>query len=252
MEEKHHSAVGIRVDEHGMHLPTRSSVSRRGKIVMVVIGVLLAAGAARTVVVSDAEPQPARRGRRAEHASVRDRRASGRCGHRRQRCAARRCAASSADLCPRERAALAGRHRRAREAGPDARRTRRARAEPGTRAGHRAAPAGKPHSRSRRRRSTARRLRQRDAVSQQELDDRQGAFNQGTANLAAADANMRRLTELKGFQRIAAPIDGSSRSATSTSAISSVPATRAARCSRSCRPTGCASTCRCRRRTRSR
>ena len=34
-----------------MHLPTRSSVSRRGKIVLVVIGVLLAAGA-RTVVVN--------------------------------------------------------------------------------------------------------------------------------------------------------------------------------------------------------
>lgn len=54
----------------------------------------------------------------------------------------------------------------------------------------------------------AQQLRQRDAVSQQELDDRQGAYNQGAANLAAADANMRRLTELKGFQRIVAPIDG--------------------------------------------
>ncbi|OXH89570.1 efflux transporter periplasmic adaptor subunit, partial [Burkholderia multivorans] len=31
----------------------------------------------------------------------------------------------------------------------------------------------------------AQQLRERDAVSQQELDDRQGAFNQGTANLAA-------------------------------------------------------------------
>jgi RND family efflux transporter MFP subunit len=51
-------------------------------------------------------------------------------------------------------------------------------------------------------------LRQRDAVSQQELDDRQGAYNQDVANLAAADANMRRLTETKGFQRIVAPFTG--------------------------------------------
>ena len=52
MEEKHHSAVGIQVDEHGMHLPSRTSVSRRGRIVLIVIGVLLAAGAARTIVVN--------------------------------------------------------------------------------------------------------------------------------------------------------------------------------------------------------
>ncbi|MCQ4438143.1 hypothetical protein NO135_24365, partial [Clostridioides difficile] len=38
----------------------------------------------------------------------------------------------------------------------------------------------------------AQQLRQRDAVSQQELDDRHGAFNQGTAHLAAAAANLRR------------------------------------------------------------
>ncbi len=54
----------------------------------------------------------------------------------------------------------------------------------------------------------AQQLRQRDAVSQQELDDRQGAYNQGVASLAAADANVRRLTEMKGFQRIVAPITG--------------------------------------------
>lgn len=54
----------------------------------------------------------------------------------------------------------------------------------------------------------AQQLRQRDAVSQQELDDRQGAFNQDEANLAAADANVRRLTEMKSFQRIVAPITG--------------------------------------------
>jgi len=54
----------------------------------------------------------------------------------------------------------------------------------------------------------AQQLRQRDAVSQQELDDRQGAYNQDQANLAAADANVRRLTEMKSFQRIVAPITG--------------------------------------------
>lgn len=54
----------------------------------------------------------------------------------------------------------------------------------------------------------AQQLRQRDAVSQQELDDRQGAYNQDVANLAAAEANVRRLTEMKGFQRIVAPITG--------------------------------------------
>lgn len=54
----------------------------------------------------------------------------------------------------------------------------------------------------------AQQLRQRDAVSQQELDDRQGAFNTDGANLAAADANVRRLTEMKSFQRIVAPITG--------------------------------------------
>jgi RND family efflux transporter MFP subunit len=54
----------------------------------------------------------------------------------------------------------------------------------------------------------AQQLRQRDAVSQQELDDRQGAYNQDVANLAAADANVRRLTEMKGFQRVVAPITG--------------------------------------------
>jgi RND family efflux transporter MFP subunit len=54
----------------------------------------------------------------------------------------------------------------------------------------------------------AQQLRQRDAVSQQELDDRQGAYNQDVANVAAAAANVRRLTEMKGFQRIVAPITG--------------------------------------------
>lgn len=53
-----------------------------------------------------------------------------------------------------------------------------------------------------------RQLRQRDAVSQQEVDDRQGAYDQGVANLAAADANMKRLRQLESFKRIVAPFDG--------------------------------------------
>lgn len=51
-------------------------------------------------------------------------------------------------------------------------------------------------------------LRQRDAVSQQELDDRQGTYNQDLANLAAADANVKRLQQLESFKRIVAPFDG--------------------------------------------
>jgi len=54
----------------------------------------------------------------------------------------------------------------------------------------------------------ARQLREHDAVSQQELDDRQGAYSQDLANVAAADANVRRLAEMKSFQHIVAPIDG--------------------------------------------
>jgi RND family efflux transporter MFP subunit len=54
----------------------------------------------------------------------------------------------------------------------------------------------------------AQQLRQRDAVAQQELDDRQGAYNQNIANLAAADANVRRLTQLESFKRVVAPFAG--------------------------------------------
>jgi RND family efflux transporter MFP subunit len=51
-------------------------------------------------------------------------------------------------------------------------------------------------------------LRQKDAVSQQELDERQSAFTQAEANLGAADANVRRLKELESFTRIVAPFSG--------------------------------------------
>lgn len=51
-------------------------------------------------------------------------------------------------------------------------------------------------------------LRKIDAVSQQELDERQSTLAQATANLASADANIVRLRELKAFQRIVAPFSG--------------------------------------------
>ena len=51
-------------------------------------------------------------------------------------------------------------------------------------------------------------LRQKDAVSQQELDERQSAYTQAQANLGAADANVRRLQELASFTRIVAPFSG--------------------------------------------
>ena len=51
-------------------------------------------------------------------------------------------------------------------------------------------------------------LRLRDAVTQQELDERRSAFSQAQANLAAAEANVRRLNELEGFKRIVAPFAG--------------------------------------------
>jgi RND family efflux transporter MFP subunit len=51
-------------------------------------------------------------------------------------------------------------------------------------------------------------LRKKDAVSQQELDERRSANAQAAANLAAADANVERLRQLEGFKRIVAPFAG--------------------------------------------
>ncbi len=51
-------------------------------------------------------------------------------------------------------------------------------------------------------------LRARDAVSQQELDERRSAYLQAQANLAAAAANVQRLHHLEDFKRILAPFDG--------------------------------------------
>jgi RND family efflux transporter MFP subunit len=51
-------------------------------------------------------------------------------------------------------------------------------------------------------------LRQKDAVTQQDLDERLSAYNQAQANLAAADANVSRLRQLLGFNQVTAPFDG--------------------------------------------
>ena len=51
-------------------------------------------------------------------------------------------------------------------------------------------------------------LRQKDAVTQQDLDERMSAYSQAAANLAAADANVGRLRKLQGFNRVVAPYDG--------------------------------------------
>jgi RND family efflux transporter MFP subunit len=51
-------------------------------------------------------------------------------------------------------------------------------------------------------------LRQNDAVTQQDLDERLSSYNQAAANLAAADANVGRLQKLQGFNQVVAPFDG--------------------------------------------
>ena len=51
-------------------------------------------------------------------------------------------------------------------------------------------------------------LRKKDAVSQQEVDERRSADAQARANLAAADANLQRLRQLEDFKRVVAPFDG--------------------------------------------
>jgi RND family efflux transporter MFP subunit len=51
-------------------------------------------------------------------------------------------------------------------------------------------------------------LRKKDAVSQQELDEKRSADVQARANLAAADANVERLRQTEGFKRVVAPFSG--------------------------------------------
>lgn len=51
-------------------------------------------------------------------------------------------------------------------------------------------------------------LRKSDSVSAQEADQQTSAYQQAQANLAAADANVRRLQELESFKRVYAPFSG--------------------------------------------
>lgn len=51
-------------------------------------------------------------------------------------------------------------------------------------------------------------LRKRDAVSQQELDERRSAAAQAQSNVAAADANVERLRQLSSFKHVVAPFAG--------------------------------------------
>ncbi|MBV9669481.1 MAG: efflux RND transporter periplasmic adaptor subunit [Acidobacteriales bacterium] len=51
-------------------------------------------------------------------------------------------------------------------------------------------------------------LRKSDSVSQQEADQQTSAYAQGKANVAAADANVKRLEQLEGFKNIYAPFAG--------------------------------------------
>jgi multidrug efflux system membrane fusion protein len=51
-------------------------------------------------------------------------------------------------------------------------------------------------------------LQKMDAVAQQETDERANTYAQAQANLAAADANVRRLEELESFKHVYAPFSG--------------------------------------------
>jgi RND family efflux transporter MFP subunit len=51
-------------------------------------------------------------------------------------------------------------------------------------------------------------LREKDAVTQQDLDERQSAYSQATANLRAAEADVGRLRQLLDFNQVVAPFDG--------------------------------------------
>jgi RND family efflux transporter MFP subunit len=51
-------------------------------------------------------------------------------------------------------------------------------------------------------------LREKDAVSQQDLEERRSAYSQARANLAASEANVERLRQTESFKRIVAPFDG--------------------------------------------
>jgi len=51
-------------------------------------------------------------------------------------------------------------------------------------------------------------LRERDAVSQQELDERSNTYNLSRANLDASEANVQRLTQMLSYNKVVAPFSG--------------------------------------------
>ena len=51
-------------------------------------------------------------------------------------------------------------------------------------------------------------LRKSDSVSAQEADQQTSGYKQAQANLAAADANVRRLEQMEGFKKVYAPFSG--------------------------------------------
>ena len=51
-------------------------------------------------------------------------------------------------------------------------------------------------------------LREKDAVTQQDLDERLSTYKQAQSDLAAAAANVSRLRSMQGFNRVVAPFDG--------------------------------------------
>jgi len=51
-------------------------------------------------------------------------------------------------------------------------------------------------------------LRKKDAVTQQEMNERSSAYSQAQANFDAAEANVRRLQQLEGFKKVTAPFTG--------------------------------------------
>ncbi|KWI37225.1 RND transporter MFP subunit [Burkholderia ubonensis] len=213
MEDKHHSSVGIHIDQAGLDLPSRTRVARRARLALVGFAVVLVLLAARSVVANRLNA------RHLDQLVTQNQQVY-------VRVVEPSLAANGGHL------ELPGTLRGYVEAPIYARASgyvRRWNADIGaqvkqggvlaeldtpeldhelTQAQAQRQQAAAALALARTSYNRAQQLRTRDAVSQQELDDRQGAYNQNLANLAAADANVKRLSELKGFQNIIAPVNG--------------------------------------------
>ncbi|KVR26459.1 RND transporter MFP subunit [Burkholderia ubonensis] len=213
MEDKHHSSVGIHTDQAGLDLPSRTRVARRARLALVGFAVVLVLLAARSVVANRLNA------RHLDQLVTQNQQVY-------VRVVEPSLAANGGHL------ELPGTLRGYVEAPIYARASgyvRRWNADIGaqvkqggvlaeldtpeldhelTQAQAQRQQAAAALALARTSYNRAQQLRTRDAVSQQELDDRQGAYNQNLANLAAAEANVKRLSELKGFQNIIAPVNG--------------------------------------------